>query len=118
MKKFLNVFLLIFIFASCKSTYVYYDTYLGNLNKIIKELGNKYEVTSYIVNENYNFISEIEPDYFKYFSNTEKEGNIEIYEYRWKKGGKNILVWGKEIDGIIVGFSSVEYKGDIKFYQQ
>lgn len=114
MKKLLNI-LLMFIFISCKSAYVSYDTYLGNINTIIKELGKKFEVTSYIVNKNYNFSSEIEPDYFKYFPNIEKEEDIEIYEYRWKKGKKNILIWSKEIDGVFIAFSSVEYNGNIKF---
>ena len=45
----------------------------------------------------------------------EKENNIVVYEYKWKKKGKNILIWCKENDGIIEAFSSVEYKGNIKF---
>lgn len=114
MKK-LSLILLVFVFISCKTSYVRYDSHTGNINTIINKLGNKYNVVSYTVNKDYKFNSEIEPDYYNYFTETEKENNIVVYEYKWKKKGKNILIWCKENDGIIEAFSSVEYKGNIKF---
>ena len=113
--KTLKLLLSVFLITSCNSTYTCYDKYLGNINSIIKDLGYKYDVSSYTVNKNYNYISEIEPDYFKYFSDEEKENDVKVYKYKWEKGNKKIIVWGKESNGKILAFSSIEYSGNIKF---
>lgn len=115
MRKILRLFLSLVFISACKSAYIRYDKYTGNMNSIIKELGRKYVMVSYTVNKNYDYISEVEPDYFKYFSDEEKESDVEVYEYKWKKGSINIIVWGKESNGSIIAFNSIEYDKNIKF---
>ena len=114
MKKILNFFLLLTIFIiSCKTSNVLYDRYNGDINSIIKILGKDYKVKTYIVNQNYDFLSEIEPDYFMYFTEDEMKRDVIVYEYIWKK--KNIIVWVKEENGMLKAFSSVEYGKKIRF---
>lgn len=76
------------IFISCTSTKVSIDKYEGNINSAIKKLGNKYQLRTYVVNRNYKFRYEIEPDYYKYFSEGEKTSDVQVYEYKWIKGKK------------------------------
>lgn len=117
MKKILNFFLLLTIFIiSCKTSNVLYDRYNGDINSIIKILGKDYKVKTYIVNQNYDFLSEIEPDYFMYFTEDEMKRDVIVYEYIWKKKKKNIIVWVKEENGMLKAFSSVEYGKNIRFW--
>ena len=103
------------IFISCTSTKVSIDKYEGNINSAIKKLGNKYQLRTYVVNRNYKFRYEIEPDYYKYFSEGEKTSDVQVYEYKWIKGKKTVFIWAKkEIEDIVI-FSSVEYSGDVRF---
>ena len=116
MKKILNFFLLLTIFIiSCKTSNVLYDRYNGDINSIIKILGKDYKVKNYIVNQNYEYLSEIEPDYFMYFTEDEMKRDVIVYEYIWKKKKKNIIVWVKEENGMLKAFSSVEYGKNIRF---
>lgn len=115
MKKILNFFLLLTIFIiSCKTSNILYDRYNGDINSIIKILGKDYKVKTYIVNQNYEYLSEIEPDYFMYFTEDEMKRDVIVYEYIWKK--KNIIVWVKEENGMLKAFSSVEYGKKIRFW--
>ena len=117
MKKILNFFLLLTIFIiSCKTSNVLYDRYNGDINSIIKILGKDYKVKNYIVNQNYEYLSEIEPDYFMYFTEDEMKRDVIVYEYIWKKKKKNIIVWVKEENGMLKAFSSVEYGKNIRFW--
>lgn len=117
MKKILNFFLLLTIFIiSCKTSNILYDRYNGDINSIIKILGKDYKVKTYIVNQNYEFLSEIEPDYFMYFTEDEMKRDVIVYEYIWKKKKKNIIVWVKEENGMLKAFSSVEYGKNIRFW--
>ena len=86
MKKILNFFLLLTIFIiSCKTSNILYDRYNGDIISIIKILGKDYKVKTYIVNQNYEYLSEIEPDYFMYFTEDEMKRDVIVYEYIWKK---------------------------------
>lgn len=117
MKKILNFFLLLTIFIiSCKTSNILYDRYNGDIISIIKILGKDYKVKTYIVNQNYEFLSEIEPDYFMYFTEDEMKRDVIVYEYIWKKKKKNIIVWVKEENGMLKAFSSVEYGKKIRFW--
>ena len=117
MKKILNFFLLLTIFIiSCKTSNVLYDRYNGDIISIIKILGKDYKVKTYIVNQNYEYLSEIEPDYFMYFTEDEMKRDVIVYEYIWKKKKKNIIVWVKEENGMLKAFSSVEYGKNIRFW--
>ena len=117
MKKILNFFLLLTIFIiSCKTSNILYDRYNGDINSIIKILGKDYKVKTYIVNQNYEYLSEIEPDYFMYFTEDEMKRDVIVYEYIWKKKKKNIIVWVKEENGMLKAFSSVEYGKNIRFW--
>lgn len=117
MKKILNFFLLLTIFIiSCKTSNILYDRYNGDIISIIKILGKDYKVKTYIVNQNYEFLSEIEPDYFMYFTEDEMKRDVIVYEYIWKKKKKNIIVWVKEENGMLKAFSSVEYGKNIRFW--
>ena len=116
MKKILNFFLLLTIFIiSCKTSNILYDRYNGDIISIIKILGKDYKVKAYIVNQNYEYLSEIEPDYFMYFTEDEMKRDVIVYEYIWKKKKKNIIVWVKDENGMLKAFSSVEYGKKIRF---
>ena len=104
-----------FLFMSCTTTQIQIDKYTGNINTIIHNLGKNYQVSTYIVNRDYIYFSEMEPDYYQYFSEDEKNSDITVYEYKWKKGRNRIIVWAKKNKNEIEAFSSVQYCGNIKF---
>lgn len=116
MKKHYNILfnlMLIVTLAACDS--IHEDRYVGNIESVIQKLGNDYQLNIYMVNQSYRFRSEMEPDYYLYFSDEEIESGVEIFEYIWNKGRKNIFIWSKKSCNGIEIFSSIEFNGNVKF---
>lgn len=115
MKKQIAIITFIFLIISCTSTKVHIDKYTGEMNNIIKKLGNNYQLRTFIVNRQYKFHYEIEPDYFRYFSKEEQNTDVQVFEYIWIRGKKTIFIWAKYNGENVEAFTSIEYSGNIRF---
>jgi hypothetical protein len=57
--------------------------------------------------------AEYEPDYSKYFSESELVNGVEIAEMLWEKDNWITIVWLKSDKGKLVAFFSIEYDSEV-----
>ncbi len=82
---------------------------------VISKIGMPFSSNIYFVNSNYDFHSEIEPDYSRYLSEEVIKSGINIKEMYWKQNKKNIYAWGYDDGFGIKIFASIIYSDDVVF---
>lgn len=89
------------------------------IGRCVLALGKPTYSYEYVVNEEYMFLTEKEPDYWKYFSEQELKSGVKIRYYIWKKGkGDNTNwteAWAKKEKNKWVVFDSMWYDSTIEF---
>lgn len=106
---FFQLFFISYLLISCKSAPLYTDRLQGKtVTKVTELYGDPQIDSKYIVDKEYRYKSEIEPDYYKYFSQIQIEFGIEVEMQIWEKKDKKIVVWSYFNKEWIV-FSSIEY---------
>lgn len=118
MKKYICLLfvLLTALFLSCKTTKYVENTLCNQYEKdVILKFGMPLSSNLYFVNQDYDFHSEIEPDYSKYLSEEVIKNGIDIKEIYWKQNKKNIYAWGYDDGFGIKIFASIIYSDDIVF---
>lgn len=134
-KKLILLFLTIIFVTSCETLDVNHENYVRvryvddenyiregyyrgkKMDSIIKKLGKDYGVRQYTVNQDYWFLSEREPDYWKYFSKEAIDYGVVVYEYWWRgedtEKDMDVVVWAAEEYGVLKVFASLEYNSRI-----
>ena len=85
------------------------------VNQIIKILGNPSCENKYFIDSNYEYASEIEPNYLKYFSREQLNAGIEIFVFYWEIGDRLIYAWATGNDGLYNVFSSLDCDYRVEF---
>ena len=95
-------------------------TYNGmTIGRCILLLGKPTSRYEYVVNDEYELLTEKDPDYCRYFSKQELKDGVKIRYYIWEKGrGEDINwteAWAKKEKNKWVVFDSMWYDSTIEF---